>query len=273
MGGAVPDPRLERAGPRLHHSIPVVEHRYLGRRPLGRADRRPGRPQAVVADQRHYLRSRLSAERFRSLDPHAEHLALLHRARDRRRVSGCGHFGRRLCATPTARDDDNGDLHRGAARRVYRRADRGPAAALLRLAGHFYPWRRIPAGARSGAGAVAAGIAALSRPQKRSVAAAIGVARTPRYRRRAERAARRRCRPGKPGQDAVRRGLRAADGAALGDFLLQSDEPVSVRLLAAGGLASDRDDAGYCSVCLELAGPGRDFRGCLPRPADRPCRS
>ena len=59
-----------------------------------------------------------------------------------------------------------------------------------------------------------------------------------------------------PDQDAVRRGLCTADRAAVGHLLLQPDEPVPVRLLAARGLASDRHDAGRvrCSprACADL---------------------
>src|SRR5262249_19399748 len=157
-----------------------------------------------------------------------------------------------------------------AVRRVCRRPDRGFAAAPLWLAGHLYPGWGVSVGACAGIGVVAAGITTLSRPQGQFVAASGGVARTPRHCSRAGGAAPRRYRSQQPNQDAVRRGLCTADGAAVGDLLLQPDELVLVWLLAARGIASDWHDAGRRSVRLEPPGSGRDLCGALSRPADRP---
>src|ERR1700757_1312709 len=59
----------------------------------------------------------------------------------------------------------------------------GPLLPPFHWAGHFRFGRGVPAGAGPGAGVVAAGIAALSRPQSQSVSSSDGAPRTPRYHR------------------------------------------------------------------------------------------
>ena len=64
----------------------------------------------------------------------AERLALLHRARHRRRLFRRGRVDRRLRAAPAARDDDHGDVHR-CARWAASSADRSSALLLA-----HYDW-------------------------------------------------------------------------------------------------------------------------------------
>src|SRR5581483_10416650 len=115
---------------------------------------------------------------------------------------------------------DYAPRHRGAARRLCRRPDRRlPAASRVRLAGHLRARRRLSAGFARRHARLAAGIAALSRPQAEPGAASGGAARAPRHRRRHYRRGRR-CRR-QPRRDAVRQGLRGEDGAAVDHLLLQ----------------------------------------------------
>src|SRR5260221_586223 len=82
---------------------------------------------------------------------------------------------------------------------------------------------------------LAAGIAALPCCQGQIVAARRRAAAAPRHHPGAGSRPRPRPRPRQPDQDAVRRGLCAADRAVMGDLFLQPVEPVSLRLLAAPG--------------------------------------
>ena len=155
--GAVADPQLAPAAAGVYDGISVVEHRHHGRRPVGGADRRPLRAPTAVDREPCDLRPRLAVERLCRLARDAERSALFYRARDRRRVSGSGDLDRRLCAAPAARDDDHGELYRGADRRLSRRPDRGAAAApRLSVAGHLFVGRGLPIGAGAGDCAVAA---------------------------------------------------------------------------------------------------------------------
>src|SRR5439155_7415800 len=105
--------------------------------------------------------------------------ALLYRIGHRRRVSGCGDLDRRLRAAAVARDDDHGDLYRRSDRRLYLRPTGRGAAAELRLAKRLYYRRRRAVADGRGAGAVAAGIAALSCRQKQVVGTSGGPAASP----------------------------------------------------------------------------------------------
>ena len=178
----------------------------------------------------------LAAERDGRLDRHAEPLALLHRDRHRRWLFRRRRADRRLRAAPPARDDDHGDVHRRAPGRLFGRPDRRGAARALRLAGDLRPGRRVPAGPGAGAGAVAAGIAAIPGQEAEPVTEPGRVASPPRHR--ADPGSCGRCRAGKSGQAAVQRGLCPADRAAVDHLLLQPDEPVPVRLLDADGTST-----------------------------------
>src|SRR5437764_1167687 len=94
--------------------------------------------------------------------------------------------------------------------------------------------------------------AALLGDQSQLVAARGGAIATARHRPGPGRRPRLRYRQGQPDRDAVRPGLCAADRAVVDRVLLQPDESVSVRLLAARGAASRRLHAGRGGPRLEL---------------------
>src|SRR5438270_86671 len=177
--------------------------------------------------------------------------------------------GLRMRAAPLSRDDDHGDVHRRARWRLHLRPIGRRLAAQFRLAERLYRWRHRAALAGRRARIVAAGVAALPRDKGQSDAARDGIAAAARHPA-GPIGGNDRCRQRQPDQDAVRRGLCAADGAALGHLFLQPDEFVPVRLLAAGGPASRRHDAGRGGSCLELSRSRRDFCRGLSRAADRP---
>ena len=145
----------------VHDGVLMVEHWHLGGSAFRGADRRPFRSPTALARQSHDLRVRLTAQCCGRLARYAESLALLHRARHRRGVFRGGRVDRRLRTAPPARDDDHGDVHRCAHRRLRRRPDSSIAARAFRLAGDIRPGRGVPAGSGAGASAVAAGIAAV----------------------------------------------------------------------------------------------------------------
>ena len=112
---------------------------------------------------------------------HAEPVAVLHWDRHRGWLFRCGRVDRRLRAAPSARDDDYGYVYRRAPGRLPRWADRGIAARGMGLAHDLRPGRCIPVGSVAGAGAVAAGIAAVSGSQAEFIAAQRRPAPTPRH--------------------------------------------------------------------------------------------
>ena len=81
-----------------------------------RTDRRPLRPPAAAAGSLTIFGIASLAHRFGRLAWHAEPLALLHRARHRRRIFRGRRVDRRLRTASAARDDDHGDVHRRARR-------------------------------------------------------------------------------------------------------------------------------------------------------------
>jgi hypothetical protein len=118
-----------------------------------------------------------------------------------------------------------------------------------------------------------AGITAFSGVQDKPVGASGEAFRPPGHRPGANRSTRLRPRWQQSGQDAVQPRLRTANDAVMDHLLLQPDEPVPVRLLAARSPAFERVDAGAGGLRHHPLPAGRHMRGPLPWCADRPFRS
>ena len=139
------------------------------------------RSSAAIARQPGDLRDRFAAHCCRGVAQHAEPAAVLHWDRHRRWFFRCGRVDWRLHAAPSARDDDYGDVYRGAPGRLPRWADRSVATRGMGLAHDLRTGRYIPVGSVAGFGALAAGIAAISGSRAGSLSAQRRPAATSRH--------------------------------------------------------------------------------------------
>ena len=255
----------------VHDGIPVVEHRH----PVGCAqcgtDRGPFRAPSIVACQFNDLRVCLVAQRHGEFGWRTGPLAFLHRDRHRRRICRRSRAERRLRTPPAARDDDHGHVYRHTAGRLPRRADRGGAAAAVRLGGDLHSGWLVPTRSSAGIGAVAAGIAAVPGRPAGAASAPCRPAWAPGHRAGRRRSGR--YSNGQSGRHAVQQRLRAADDTAVGHLLLQPAQPVPVRLLAADRAEPDRNDSVSGGFRLKPARLWRGVCGAVPRHGDRPDRA